>query len=215
MIQHVYERIVDAKRIDQVVVATDDRRIVEVVERFNGKALMTSEDLRSGSDRVAAAAEIMGLDSEDIIINVQGDQPLIHPLCLDAVVEPLLGRTGAAMTTLAYQIVDSQEYTSAKDCKVVMDQRGNALYFSRSPIPNVRDRGDRCAIYKHLGVYAYPRHFLEQFRRLPVGRLEQAEKLEQLRALEFGHPVRVVITPYDSPEVDLPEDIARIESRFF
>ncbi len=211
MIQHVYESASRAARISEVVVATDDQRIFDAVTRFGGSAMMTSSAHRSGSDRVAEAADRMGLKPEDIAINVQGDQPLVQPDCFDAVVEPLLEDPHLGMSTLAFQIEDLQEYTNPKDCKVVMDHDSYALYFSRAPIPLARDGGDDFPIYKHLGVYAYTRRFLDTFNRLPRGRLEQIEKLEQLRVLESGHRIKVVITPFDSPEVDLPEDIARIE----
>jgi len=211
MIQHVYESASRAARISEVVVATDDRRIFDAVNRFGGDAMMTSSEHRSGSDRVAEAAEKMGLDPTDIAINVQGDQPLVQPDCFDAVVEPLLQDPQLGMSTLAFQITDHQEYTNPKDCKVVMDRQSYALYFSRAPIPLARDGGENFPMYKHLGVYAYTRQFLDTFNRLPRGRLEQIEKLEQLRVLEHGHRIKVVVTPFDSPEVDLPEDISRIE----
>lgn len=212
MIQHVYESASRAATISEVVVATDDKRIMDAVAAFNGKALMTSAACRSGTDRVAEAADLMGLEAEDIAINIQGDQPLVRPECFDAVVAPLIESPELGMSTLAFAITDWQEYHNPKDCKVVMDHQGNALYFSRAGIPLERDGEGRFTAYKHLGVYAYTRRFLEIFRQLPAGRLEQIEKLEQLRALEHGHPIRVVITPYDSPEVDLPEDIPRIEA---
>lgn len=211
MIQHVYESASRAERISDVVVATDHQRIFDAVQGFGGHAMMTSTEHRSGSDRVAEAADKLGLAPEDIAINVQGDQPLVQPDCFDAVVEPLMNDPQIGMSTLAFQITDQQEYTNPKDCKVVMDQQSFALYFSRAPIPLARDGGEAFPIYKHLGVYAYTRQFLDTFNRLPRGRLEQIEKLEQLRALEYGHRIKVVVTPFDSPEVDLPEDISRIE----
>ena len=115
------------------------------------------------------------------------------------------------MSTLAFKIVKKSEITNPKDCKVTFDNRGYALYFSRSPIPCARDADTIFNTYKHLGIYAYTRRFLETFRKLPEGKLEKIEKLEQLRAIEYGHQIRVVITEYDSPEVDYPEDIFRIE----
>ncbi|RJQ84816.1 MAG: 3-deoxy-manno-octulosonate cytidylyltransferase [Desulfobacteraceae bacterium] len=211
MIQHVYENATRSGKVSGVVVATDDRRIHDAVVKFNGNAIMTSPDHRSGTDRVAEAAEKLGMHPDDIVINVQGDQPLVHPDCFEAVVAPLLEKPAADMSTLAFAIQDQREFTSPKDCKVVLDQDGFALYFSRSPIPFSRD-GDHFEAYKHLGVYGYTRRFLEIFRHLPTGRLEQIEKLEQLRALEYGHSISVVVTPFDSPEVDLPSDIDRIEA---
>lgn len=211
MIQHVCESASRAQCIDQVVVATDDTRIFEEVEGFGGKAVMTSKTQRSGTDRVAEAAEKLNMAMNDIVINVQGDQPLMDPRCLDEVVAPFGADPELGMSTLAFRIADPSEYTNPKDVKVVMDHKGNALYFSRAPVPFARDNEEQFDSYKHLGVYAYTRRFLEIFRKLPTGLLEEIEKLEQLRALEFGHRIKVVVTPYDSPEVDLPTDIPRIE----
>jgi 3-deoxy-manno-octulosonate cytidylyltransferase (CMP-KDO synthetase) len=215
MIQWVYERSRKAENITDVVAATDDRRIYEAVRGFGGKALMTSEANRSGTDRVGEAAGLMGLAPQDLVINIQGDQPLIDPRCLDDLVAPFLLPEGPGldMATLAFRIVNPREITDPKDVKVTFDRAGNALYFSRAPIPFPRDAATDVATYKHLGVYAYSRHFLDIFRSLPEGDLERIEKLEQLRALEHGYAIRVVLTPYDSPEVDLPEDIGRIEAQ--
>ena len=211
MIQHVYEAAIRAQKIDQVVVATDDGRILDAVHRFGGQALMTSQTHRSGTDRAAEAAQQLELSGQDVVINVQGDQPLMDPSCLDQVVAPLEQDATLEMSTLAFRIIDPLEYTNPKDVKVVLDHQHNALYFSRAPIPHDRDGSKELHSYKHLGIYAYRCEFLTTFSKLPIGPLEDLEKLEQLRALEYGHPIRVVITEYDSPEVDLPEDIQRIE----
>ena len=211
MIQWTYEQARKAVRVTDVVVATDDERIVRVVNDFGGEAVMTSPENRSGTDRVAEAAEKMGLGDEDIVINVQGDQPALCPLSLDEVVAPFQKNPELKMSTLAYKIRNKNEITDPKDCKVIFDKNGYALYFSRSPIPCARDAGAVFDTYKHLGVYAYTRHFLEVFRKLPTGTLENIEKLEQIRALEHGHKIMTVVTDYDSPEVDLPGDIPRVE----
>ncbi len=211
MIQHVYERTSQALCVDQVAVATDDSKIFAAVEQFGGTAVMTSEFQRSGTDRVAEAAERLGMAMDDIVINVQGDQPMMDPQCLDEVVAPFGADSELGMSTLAFRIVDPEEYTNPKDVKVVMANNGDALYFSRAAVPLARDGETQFDSYKHLGVYAYTRAFLEIFRKLPTGLLEEIEKLEQLRALEFGHRIKVVITTHDSPEVDLPSDIPRIE----
>jgi len=211
MIKWVCEKAGHAKNITDVYVATDDRRIYDIVRGFGGNAVMTSEENRSGTDRVGEAAEKMGLEPDDIVINVQGDQPLFNPHCLDQLVVPILEDPGLSMSTLAFKIVDKTEITNPKDCKVTFDQQGYALYFSRSPIPFGRDPQLRFDTYKHLGFYACTRRFLDIFRSLPEGPLEKIEKLEQLRVIEYGHRIKVVITEYDSPEVDLPEDIARME----
>jgi 3-deoxy-manno-octulosonate cytidylyltransferase (CMP-KDO synthetase) len=211
MIQQVYERVSLSNIVTDVVVATDDQRIFDAVMGFGGNAVMTSKKNRSGTDRVAEAAEKMGLDLEDIVVNIQGDQPRVHLQHLQDVVSPFRGEPDVEMSTLAYKIVKKDEITNPKDCKVTFDKRGYALYFSRSPIPCARDAGTIYDTYKHLGIYAYTRRFLETFRNLPDGKLETIEKLEQLRAIECGYKIKVVITEYDSPEVDHPEDITRIE----
>ena len=213
MIQWVYERAMAADRVEGVHVATDDARIRRAVEGFGGRVVMTSGACRSGTDRVAEAAQQIGLAHDDVVINIQGDQPLVDPRCFDAVVKPFFDDPAVKMSTLAYAIADEREVTDPKDVKVVFDHLGDALYFSRATIPHGRDGQYGYDIYKHLGVYAYTRSFLTCFAKLPVGRLEHIEKLEQLRAMEHGHRIRVVVTPYDSPEVDLPDDIRRIEDK--
>ena len=213
MIKHVYQRVKQANHISDVVVATDDERIINAVNAFGGKALMTASENRCGTDRVADAAEQLGLAMTDIVVNVQGDQPLIDFRCIDELTAPFFSDPNVKMSTLAYRIVNERERVDPKDVKVAFDNNGNALYFSRSPIPCARDDATMPHdMYKHLGVYAYTRGFLETFRRLEEGRLEQIEKLEQLRVLEYGYAIKVVVTEYDSPEVDLPEDIFRIEA---
>jgi len=212
MIQWVYETAKNGKGVFDVVVATDDQRIVDAVERFEGRALMTGEENRSGTDRVAEAARKMGLHPNDIVVNIQGDQPLFDTSHIEDVVRPLTNSSAVEISTLAYKIDDSPEITNPKDCKVIFDCQGYALYFSRSPIPCARDTGTVFDTYKHLGIYAYTRRFLDTFRKLPSGRLETIEKLEQLRALEHGHRIKVVVTEFDSPEVDMPADIPRIEA---
>jgi len=211
MIRHVYERVCFAESISDVFVATDDMRILSAVHGFGGKAILTSPENRSGTDRAADAAEKIGLAMDDIVVNVQGDQPLIDSRCLDVLTSPFFSIPDLKMSTLAFRIVNPTEITDPKDVKVVFDKDGYALYFSRSPVPCSRDKDGDFDTYKHLGVYAYPREFLETYRNLPEGRLEKIEKLEQLRVLEFGHRIKVMITGYDSPEVDLPEDIRRVE----
>ncbi len=213
MIQWVYERAKAASILADVVVATDDDRIFDRVASFGGKVVKTSSQNRTGTDRVAEAAETIGLSWDDVIVNIQGDQPLIDPRSIDEVVRPFFEDPKLEMSTLGFPIVNPREITDPKDVKVTFDTKGYALYFSRSPIPCPRDSGSTFDTYKHLGVYAYTRRFLETFRKLPEGRLEQIEKLEQLRAIEHGYRIKVVVTRYDSPEVDLPEDILRIERR--
>ena len=211
MIQQVYERVSLSDVVTDVTVATDDQRIFDVVCGFGGNAVITGKENRSGTDRVAEAAEKMGLALDDIVVNIQGDQPEVHPQHLQDVVDPFKTEPGTKMSTLAFKIVKAGEITDPKDCKVTFDNRGYALYFSRSPIPYARDAGTIFDTYKHLGIYAYTKRFLDTFRNLSEGRLEAIEKLEQLRAIEYGYQIKVIITEYDSPEVDLPGDISRIE----
>jgi len=215
MVEHVYTRVCQAKLVEDVIVATDDERIFNAVTKIGGRAIITSADNRSGTDRLAEAAEKMNLAMDDLIVNIQGDQPLLNPRSIDEMVQPFQTADNPdemiEMSTLAFKIVNKLEITNPKDVKVVFDERGFALYFSRSPIPCGRDASDLFETYKHLGFYAYKRRFLNTFRQLPTGHLENIEKLEQLRVLEHGHSIKVVITSHDSPEVDLPEDIARIE----
>jgi len=213
MIQWVYQRANRSQCVQAVYVATDDDRIRDAVAQFGGRTIMTSSQCRSGTDRVAEAAEILGLDMADVVVNIQGDQPMVDPRCFDAVVQPFYADANVKMSTLAFEIVDPREITDPKDVKVTFDNAGDALYFSRAAIPCGRDASTEYPTYKHLGVYAYTREFLACFSQLQPGRLEEIEKLEQLRAMEHGHRIRVVVTPYDSPEVDLKIDIERIEKK--
>ncbi len=212
MIERVYARAASAKSVTGVAVATDDERIASAVQDFGGQAVMTSDACRSGTDRVFEAARTLGLSGSDIVVNVQGDQPVFEPACIDEAAGPLLDDPAKGMTTLAFAIINPREITDPKDVKMVFDQQGRALYFSRATIPHDRDGDMSFDYYKHLGVYAYTVDFLEKFTALSESPLEKIEKLEQLRALEHGMDIHVVVTTHDSPEVDLPEDIARIEA---
>ncbi len=211
MIQHVMERASQAQGIRTVAVATDDQRVAEAVDAFGGTVLMTPGECRSGSDRVAVAAEMLGLGDEELVANVQGDQPLLPAAVLEECAAPLLAEPGLGMSTPVVAIKNPGEITDPNHVKAVLGAGGDALYFSRLPVPHPRD-GEEITYYKHLGVYLFRRSFLAEFAALPTGRLEQIEKLEQLRALEHGHAVRCVITTYDSPEVDRPEDARRVEA---
>ncbi|MFP4040175.1 MAG: 3-deoxy-manno-octulosonate cytidylyltransferase [Desulfosudaceae bacterium] len=214
MIERVYERIQRTPCVNDIAVATDDRRIYEAVTSFGGNCLMTARQCRSGTDRAAEAAAQLAMSPDDIVVNIQGDQPLIAPETVEATISPLLDRPDDfAMTTAAFAIVNDRERVDPKDIKMVIDRAGFALYFSRAPIPFDRDGEGSFEMYKHLGIYAYTRRFLDIFASLDEGTLEQIEKLEQLRALEYGYRIKVVLTRHDSPEVDLPEDIKRIEAR--
>jgi 3-deoxy-manno-octulosonate cytidylyltransferase (CMP-KDO synthetase) len=213
MIQRVYEQAQKSQAISKTIVATDDERILKVVEDFGGLAVMTSDICRSGTDRVAQTAEMLNLGPDDIVVNIQGDQPVFNPVTIDELIAPFSHDPDLVMSTLAFKIKDKREITDPKDVKVTFDNNGFALYFSRAQIPYPRDPATRADFYKHLGFYAYKKSFLTTLVSLPTGTCEQVEKLEQLRVLEFGYRIKVVITPHDSPEIDLPEDIKRIEAK--
>lgn len=213
MIQRVYEQAQKSSVVTRTIVATDDERIIKAVEAFGGEALMTSDTCRSGTDRVAETADTLGLGPDEILINIQGDQPIFDPRCLDYMIRPFDTEKNLVMSTLAFKIQDPREITDPKDVKVVFDKNGSALYFSRAQIPFPRDGQTDVDYYKHLGFYAYTKKFLDKIITLPTGICEDVEKLEQLRILEHGYPIKVVVSPYDSPEIDLPEDIERIEAR--
>ncbi|MBW2019509.1 MAG: 3-deoxy-manno-octulosonate cytidylyltransferase [Deltaproteobacteria bacterium] len=211
MIQWVYEKAKQAAILTDVVIATDDERIYRCVQGFGGRVLMTAPTHRSGSDRAAEAAQALGLKDEDIVINIQGDQPAFDPRCLPEVVSPLLEDSHLVMSTLIYKISDPAEINDPNHVKCVFDKDHFALYFSRSTIPCSRDGAVSFDIFKHLGIYAYRKHFLDCFASLPQGRLEAIEKLEQLRAMDHGYRIKVVETRYDSKEVDTPADIGKLE----
>ncbi len=217
IIEHVYSRVKEAKNIEGVMVATDDRRIFDVVKGFGGCAQMTSPRHNSGTERVAEVAE--GLDPDiDIIINVQGDEPDIRPEMVDTVVSTLSEDATAAMSTLANPITSTGELNDPHAVKVVIDNNGYALYFSRSPIPyggqTGPDTGGRDVFFKHLGIYAYRRDFLIKYASLPPSSLEGAENLEQLRALSNGYKIRVSVTPHRCHGVDTPEDFKEFLDRY-
>ena len=213
MIQHVYQRAMACPEISEVFVVTDDERISACVTGFGGQVLLTPKTLPSGTDRIASAVEGMALSGDDLIVNIQGDQPLFHPASLRDLIQPLLDDPRVGMTTLKYRIKDESEIDDPKHVKVVTDENDLALYFSRSPIPFFREAGTDRVYFKHLGFYAYRIDQLSGFFRLAIGPLETAEKLEQLRALEHGIEIRVVETAFDSFEVDTPEDLLEAERR--
>lgn len=215
MIQHVYERASRARLLDAVCVATDDERIAAAVRAFGGTAILTPADIRSGSDRVARAAQ--SLEDAGIIVNVQGDEPLIDPGMIDEAVEPLLRDRSLDAATLVRQVQAAEELMNPAIPKVVLDREGFCLYFSRSPIPFVRDIPADCwhssaTFFKHIGLYVYRRAFLLTYASLPQTPLERAEKLEQLRILEHGYRIKGVVTVHDSVPVDTSEDLDRVRT---
>lgn len=219
MVQHVYEQAAKAARVESVTVATDDRRIFEAVEAFGGRALMTSPAHPSGTDRVfEASRQLKG----PLVVNLQGDLPVLLPEMLDELIAQFsdtvsAGRRAAEagdrpdppMGTLKREITNPEELYNPNIVKVVTDEKGYALYFSRSSIPYVRNVKMQGRYYKHYGIYIYRREFLKVFTGLPPSPLEQMEQLEQLRALSHGYGIRVIETKYESVEVDTPEDLEK------
>jgi 3-deoxy-manno-octulosonate cytidylyltransferase (CMP-KDO synthetase) len=210
MLQHVFERASLARYLDRVVIATDDERIASVARSFGAPVRMTRQDHSSGTDRVA---EVASAEPAELVVNIQGDEPLIDPAAIDAAVLALVDEPDIPMGTLKKLIEDPAELSDPNVVKVVTDHDGDAIYFSRSLIPYPRDGGG-AAHYKHIGLYVYQREFLLSYSQLRVGPLERAEKLEQLRAIENGYRIRVVETDYDSLGVDTPEDLARVTALF-
>jgi 3-deoxy-manno-octulosonate cytidylyltransferase (CMP-KDO synthetase) len=216
MLQHVYERVSMARYLTSTMIATDDQRVYDAARSFGARVRMTREDHLSGTDRVA---EVASAEDAEIIVNIQGDEPLIDPAAIDAAILPLVHEPEIVMGTLKKRIEDPREITDPNVVKVVTDFQGDAIYFSRCAIPFHRggagtSSASQPAYFKHIGLYVYQRGFLLAYSALPVGPLEQAERLEQLRALENGYRIRVVETEYESLGVDTPEDLERV-SRLF
>ena len=217
MIRHTYENCLKSKLLNDVVIAVDDQKVAQVINDFGGKAIMTPKDIQTGSDRIAYAAQ--NLPQAKIIVNIQGDEPFIKGAMIDQAIEPLLFDLSVNVSTLAKKIETVQELKSASVVKVVFDYNNFALYFSRSPIPYVRDaktnleRIVNADIYKHIGLYVYRREALLRFTELEQTDLEQIEKLEQLRMLENGFKIKIVVTEYENLAVDTPEDLDK--ARFY
>jgi 3-deoxy-manno-octulosonate cytidylyltransferase (CMP-KDO synthetase) len=211
MIQHVWERASQSRYLSSTIIATDDERIVQAARRFGAIVRLTRADHPTGTDRVA---EIAAAENADIVVNIQGDEPLIDPAAIDAAILPLAHEPEMVMSTLKKRIENAREVGDPNVVKVVTDRAGNAIYFSRYPIPFVRGGEAGGVHFKHIGLYAYRRAFLLGYSDLPVGPLELAERLEQLRALENGFAIRVVETEYESLGVDTPEDLERVSQLF-
>ncbi len=214
MIRHVYEGVSQSKLIDEIIVATDDQRILDVVRSFGGRGMMTSPDHLTGTDRVAEVARKLRCE---IIVNVQGDEPLIKGAIIDAAIRPFLTDSSLSMSTLMTGIKTAGAWKNPHNVKVVVDRRGFALYFSRAPIPFQRlpDPSARKplmlkGVFKHIGVYGFRRKFLLRFSKMKPTPLERFESLEQLRALENGHPIKAVPVNYTPLSVDTPEDLKHI-----
>ena len=209
VLQHVYERARQSRYLTGVIVATDDQRVYEAARGFGANVRMTRADHISGTDRVA---EVASTEESAVVVNIQGDEPLIDPAAIDAAILPVVHDTDVVMATLKKKIEDPREIADPNVVKVVTNHAGDAIYFSRCAIPYAREQGG--VWFKHIGLYVYRRDFLLAYSQLPVGPLERAERLEQLRALENGYPIRVIETEYESLGVDTPEDLERV-SRLF
>lgn len=207
MIEHVYRRAAVAPGVDAVIVATDDARIVAAVEQFGGVVRMTRSTHRTGTDRVAEIAADLACD---IVVNVQGDLPLLEPDMIAQAIGPLNADPAVEMSTLRRELTEAAERNNPNVVKVIVDGHGDALFFSRSPLPYRHNDGP---FYKHIGLYVYRRTFLLTLASLPQTPLEATESLEQLRVLEHGYRIATVETQYDSIEVDTPDDLERVRRR--
>jgi 3-deoxy-manno-octulosonate cytidylyltransferase (CMP-KDO synthetase) len=210
LIQWVVERARLAKRVERVIVATDDQRIVRAVEEFGGEARMTRTEHRTGTERVA---EVAARENGDVFLNVQGDEPLLDPQAIDVAVNSLLEEPQASISTVATPIKTPADIMDPNVVKAVLDFDGNAIYFSRAPIPWVRDSTSKIQVrhLKHLGLYVFQRQALLEYPTLPQGELERIEQLEQLRWMENGWKIRVAEVEHDAVSVDVPEDVVRAE----
>ncbi len=213
MIQHTYESSLKSKLLNEIIVAVDDEKVEQVVKSFGGKAVLTPKNISTGSDRIAYVAK--SLPAAKIIVNIQGDEPFIKGEMIDQAIEPLLFDLTVNVATLAKRIESVHELKSPSIPKVVFDYNNFAMYFSRSAIPFVRDarnnfeRIQKAEIYKHIGLYVYRREYLLKFTELEPTDLEKIEKLEQLRMLENGFKIKVVVTEFENLAVDTPEDLER------
>jgi 3-deoxy-manno-octulosonate cytidylyltransferase (CMP-KDO synthetase) len=209
MLQHVYERASQARYLTSTIIATDDDRVYRAARSFGARVRMTRADHLSGTDRVA---EVASAEDAAIVVNIQGDEPLIDPAAIDIAILPVAQEDDIVMATLKKKIESAREIGDPNVVKVVTDAAGDAIYFSRCPIPFYREGSGE--YFKHIGLYVYRSDFLLSYSALPVGPLERAERLEQLRALENGFRIRVVETEYESLGVDTPEDLERVSALF-
>lgn len=206
MIQHVYERCLKANLLDEVLAATDDKRIYDTVMGFGGNAVMTSKSHKSGTDRIGEAVKNIKCD---IVVNIQGDEPMIDPVNINMAVAPLLKDKSINVSTICYKIKDTKDISDPNIVKVIKDKKNFALYFSRSVIPFNRDNG-KIDYYKHMGLYVYRREYLLKLIKLKSSKLENAEKLEQLRILENGEKIKVIEVKTDSQSVDTQKDLKKV-----
>jgi len=211
MLQHVWEQAKKSSLLDDLIIACDDERIHERAEEFGAKVVLTSKDHTSGTDRLTEIVQPLDVK---VVVNIQGDEPLVHFTMIDNVARALLENTACVMATIIKSIDDPVQLTDPNVVKVVVDKNNDALYFSRSQIPFPRDGkiAAETRYYKHIGLYAYTKDFLFTFKNLPESDLEHTEKLEQLRVLQAGYKIRTVVTEYDTVGVDTPEDLKRVEA---
>lgn len=209
MIQHVYENARKSLILDELVIATDDKKIYDAAIGFGAPVVITPKEYPCGTDRVAHAVSF--LDCE-VVVNIQGDQPLLVPQIIDSVVERLLGQAELVSATPIHPLNDPADIANPNTVKVIVDNQGYALYFSRSPVPYVRSKAENIQFYKHIGIYAYKKDFILKYAKLSPSTLELTEGLEQLRILENGYKIMTVQTIFDSPSVDSEEDLKKIES---
>jgi 3-deoxy-manno-octulosonate cytidylyltransferase (CMP-KDO synthetase) len=218
MMQHTYESALKSKLLHKVILAVDDEKVFQVARNFGAEVMLTPKDVPTGSDRIALVAR--KYDNAEIIVNIQGDEPFISGVMIDQAIEPLLFDKTVSVSTLARKIETLEELQSPSVVKVVFDYKNFAMYFSRSPIPFVRDANnkdeilEKTDIYKHIGLYVYRREYLLKFTQLAPTDLENIEKLEQLRMLENGFRIKIVVTEFDSFSVDTPEDLDRARRIF-
>ena len=213
MIQHVWERAKKSSLLNDVLIACDDERVVQAAKKFGAKVVLTSPAHPSGSDRIAEA--VKSLDA-DVVINIQGDEPLIDPSTIDTLAQAMNNDPACVMATVITALNQEEDVLDPNCVKVVVDQNKNALYFSRSAIPYHREKTDfsQTEYYKHLGIYAYRKDFLLAFVRLPKSRLEKIEQLEQLRVLEAGYKIKTVLTDQQTIGVDTDADLLRVKEFF-
>ncbi|MFC1698661.1 3-deoxy-manno-octulosonate cytidylyltransferase [Candidatus Omnitrophota bacterium] len=213
LIQYTYEAALKATSLEELLIATDDERIVQAVEKFGGRAVLTAKEHQSGTDRLT---EVVNPIDAEIVVNIQADEPLIHFSMINDLVDALEQQSDPPMATLIHRIEDQNELRDPNVVKAVKDKNNFAIYFSRSLIPHPRSSfniPDQLLFYKHIGLYAYTKDFLFTFTNLPVGELEQVERLEQLRALEHGYKIKLIETNFDTIGVDTPEDLEKVKAR--
>jgi 3-deoxy-manno-octulosonate cytidylyltransferase (CMP-KDO synthetase) len=210
MIQHVWERARESKMLNDLIIACDDDRVKEVAEHFGAKVVFTSRGHGSGTDRLSEIVQPLDVK---VVINIQADEPLIHFTMIDSLAYAMLEDESLVMATLIKRVVNEDEINNPNIVKVVIDKDNFALYFSRAPIPYLREKGTKSIYYKHIGLYAYTKDFLFTFRNLPASDLEKMESLEQLRALESGYKIKTVLTNFETIGVDTPEDLEAVKRK--